>query len=116
MKFQKMIRMQLLMAGFGAMLLLPGLGRAQQDVDPTIYDVNPAALERNTAAPVQAAQNGAPVVVAAEQPAAAPEMIEAERVTSADNLLVFGLALGSGLIAFCGIALARRPRALPSAL
>lgn len=115
MKFQKMIRMQLLMAGFGAMLLLPGFARAQQDVDPTIFDVNPTALERNTAAPVQTAQNVAPVAVAAERPAAS-NAIDAAQVTSADNLLVFGLALGSGLIASCGIALARRPRALPSAL
>ena len=40
MKIQKRIRIQMLM-GLGAALLLAGSVRAQQDMDPTYFDVNP---------------------------------------------------------------------------
>ena len=41
MKLQKRIRMQMLMVGLGAALLMAGSARAQQDMDPTYFDVNP---------------------------------------------------------------------------
>ena len=40
MKIQTRIRMQVLM-GLGAALLMAGSARAQQDMDPTYFDVNP---------------------------------------------------------------------------
>jgi hypothetical protein len=40
MKIQKRIRIQMLM-GLGAALLMAGSARAQQDMDPTYFDVNP---------------------------------------------------------------------------
>ena len=41
MKFQNKIQMQMLMIGLGAALLMAGSARAQQDMDPTYFDVNP---------------------------------------------------------------------------
>ena len=41
MKFQNKIRMQMIMVGLGAALLMAGSARAQQDMDPTYFDVNP---------------------------------------------------------------------------
>jgi hypothetical protein len=42
MKIQKRIRIQVLM-GLGAALLMAGSARAQQDMDPTYFDVSPGA-------------------------------------------------------------------------
>jgi hypothetical protein len=41
MKFQNRIRMQMMMVGLGAALCLASSARAQQDMDPTYFDVNP---------------------------------------------------------------------------
>jgi hypothetical protein len=41
MKFEAKIRMQMVMVGLGAALLMAGSARAQQDMDPTYFDVNP---------------------------------------------------------------------------
>ena len=41
MKFQNKIQMQMVMVGLGAALLMAGSARAQQDMDPTYFDVNP---------------------------------------------------------------------------
>ena len=114
MKFQDMMRMQLLLAGFAAVLLLPGAARAQQDVDPTIFDVNPAP-QMNATSPVHTAQEAAPVVVAKTNLDAASDAIEVAQTAAVDDVVVFGLTLGSGLIAFGAIAIARRQRILQSA-
>ena len=57
MELQKKIRMQLMMAGFGAALLMAGSARAQQDMDPTYFDVNPGTPAISKAAPVRVAQS-----------------------------------------------------------
>jgi hypothetical protein len=41
MKFQNRIRMQMVMLGLGAALLMASSARAQQDMDPAYFDVNP---------------------------------------------------------------------------
>ena len=41
MEFRKVIRMQVLLMGLGASLLLAISARAQQDMDPAAFDVNP---------------------------------------------------------------------------
>lgn len=56
MKFQTKIRMQMLMVGLGAALFLAGTARAQQDMDPTYFDVNPGAPAVSRAAAVRVAQ------------------------------------------------------------
>ena len=65
MKFQTRIRMQMAMVGLGAALLMAGSARAQQEMDPTHFDVNPGtpAVSKVVVAPaaqrVQASsQNG----------------------------------------------------------
>jgi hypothetical protein len=41
MKIQKMVRGQLMLMGLGAALVLASSARAQQDMDPTYFDINP---------------------------------------------------------------------------
>jgi hypothetical protein len=41
MKFQNMVRMQVMLMGLGAALLLASSAHAQQDMDPTDFPVNP---------------------------------------------------------------------------
>lgn len=56
MKFQSKIRMQMLMVGLGAALLMAGSARAQQDMDPTYFDVNPGTPAVSKAPVLRAAQ------------------------------------------------------------
>jgi len=57
MNFQKRIRMQMIMAGFGAALFMAGSTRAQQDMDPTYFDVNPGTPAVSKAAVVRVAHS-----------------------------------------------------------
>ena len=56
MKFQTRIRMQMLMVGLGA-LLMAGSARAQQETDPTYFDVKPGTPVVSKAAVTPAAQS-----------------------------------------------------------
>jgi hypothetical protein len=55
MNFQKRIRMQMMMMGLGAALLMAGSARAQQDMDPTYFDINPGPPAVSKAAVVRVA-------------------------------------------------------------
>jgi hypothetical protein len=55
MNFQKRIRMQMIMAGLGAALFMAGSARAQQDMDPTYFDINPGKPAVSKAAVVRVA-------------------------------------------------------------
>jgi hypothetical protein len=57
MKFQNRIRMQRVMLGLGAALLMAGSARAQQDMDPTYFDVNPGTPAVSKVVVVRAAQS-----------------------------------------------------------
>jgi hypothetical protein len=61
MKAQRIIRMQMMLIGLGAAMLLASPARAQQDMDPTGFDVNPGTpkVERQVAKRA-AAQSVAP--------------------------------------------------------
>ena len=59
MKFQTKIRMQILMVGLGAALLMAGSARAQQDMDPTYFDVKPGAPAVSKVVAVRTAQSSA---------------------------------------------------------
>ena len=61
MESQNRIRMSLMLTGIGAAMLFAGTARAQQDMDPTYFDVNPGAPAAK-AAPVRTAQQ-APATV-----------------------------------------------------
>ena len=54
MKIQKRLRLQMLI-GLGAALLMAGSVRAQQDIDPTFFDVNPGGPTVNEEAVIRAA-------------------------------------------------------------
>jgi hypothetical protein len=57
MKFQTKIRTQMLMVGLGAALLMAGSARAQQDIDPTYFDINPGTPAVSEVVVAQAAQS-----------------------------------------------------------
>ena len=57
MKFQAKIRMQILMVGLGAALLMAGSARAQQDMDPTYFDINPGTAAVSKVVAVRTAQS-----------------------------------------------------------
>ena len=54
MEIQKRLRLQILI-GLGAALLMAGSVRAQQDIDPTFFDVNPGRPTVNEEAVMRAA-------------------------------------------------------------
>jgi hypothetical protein len=62
MKFQNRIRMQVIV-GLGAALLLAGSARAQQEMDPTYFDVNPGTPAASKVVIVKAAQESRAVNV-----------------------------------------------------
>lgn len=57
MKFQTKIRMQMLMVGLGAALLMAGSARAQQDIDPTYFSINPGTPAVSKVVVAQATQS-----------------------------------------------------------
>jgi hypothetical protein len=59
MKFQTKIRMQMVIVGLGAALLMAGSARAQQDMDPTYFDVNPGTPAASKVVAVRTAQSSA---------------------------------------------------------
>jgi hypothetical protein len=64
MRLHRTVRMQAMLMGLGAVLLLASAAHAQQDMDPTDFPVNPGTpkVERNT--DQQVAQSVAPAVSA----------------------------------------------------
>src|SRR5260221_1453304 len=57
MKSQKRIRIQMVLVGLGAALLMAGSARAQQDMDPTYFDINPGTPAVQKAAGVRSPQS-----------------------------------------------------------
>ncbi len=51
------VRMQMVMVGLGAALLMAGSARAQQDMDPTYFDAKPGTPAVSKVVVVRAAQN-----------------------------------------------------------
>jgi len=75
MKFQNQIRMQMVMVGLGAALLMAGSARAQQDMDPTYFEAKPGTP----------AVSKVVVVRAAQTPQAAKENASAESTLALAN-------------------------------
>ena len=57
MKFQKIIRGQMVLMGLAGALLLANSACAQQEVDPTFFDATPGAPQANQAAVVPVGQS-----------------------------------------------------------
>ena len=119
MELQKKIRMQLMMAGFGAALLMAGSARAQQDMDPTYFDINPgtpavskAAVRVAQSAPA-ATQNGS-TQSALKLAVSKEATLEAgvARMAIVDAGIAFILLGGIGSIALYAMAATRHERNL----
>jgi hypothetical protein len=108
MKFQKMIRIQLMLVGLGAGLLVAKPVFAQQETDPTLFEV-----ASDPSQPDQGSFNVAPppVVVAQAVPdatASAVQEADAAGMTALDVKTILALMVGIGSIVLLGMAEAVR--------
>jgi hypothetical protein len=108
MKFQKMIRIQMMLMGLGAGLLLARPVCAQQDTDPTLFDdsSNTFAMDQT-----QNATTSAEAAKVAATDSAAPlatQEMNAARLTSVDTSAVVLLMIAIGSIVVLGMAEAVR--------
>jgi hypothetical protein len=105
MKFQKMIRVQLMLVGLGAGLLMAKPVFAQQDTDPTLFEATNVASQ-----PDQVSFNVPPTsegtIAATANPTVQPSVQEtyAAALTAADVNMILTLMIGIGAIVLLGIA------------
>ncbi len=110
MRFQKMIRVQLMLVGLGAGLLL--LGKpvyAQQDMDPTLFEAPSDTSQQdqagfNAPAPPQAATN----VTAETTGLSTAQEADVAGLTTLDVNAILALMAGIGSIVLLGMAEAVR--------
>jgi hypothetical protein len=119
MKFQKMIRTQLMLMGLGVVLVLASSARAQQDMDPSSFDINPGTPKVERHAGVRTAHNSEPaekVSTEAVVPAAlwsrqnTREEADFSRLIIVDAAMVLILMAGITSIVFYAMAATRRER------
>jgi hypothetical protein len=119
MKFRKIVRMQVILVGLGAVLLLAGSAHAQQDMDPTSFDVNPAtprvakvATARTAQGPSAATKANSTDTVGESLWSGQETTQEADlaRLTIVDATLVVILMTGVGLIVLYAMAATKRER------
>jgi hypothetical protein len=108
MKIQNAIRMQVIMVGLGAALLMAGTARAQQDMDPTYFDVKPGTPAAGKVAVVRTAQNlqAAKENASAESTLALANRSDATLETSVTRIAV--VDSGVALILLAGVVLIAR--------
>jgi hypothetical protein len=121
MEFRKMIRMQVMLMGLGAALLMASSARAQQDMDPTAFDVNPGTPRTAKVAAARAVQSSVTVKktdstasVNASLWSGQETQQEADlaRLTMMDATMVLILMAGVGLIVLYAMAATKRERRL----
>src|SRR5260370_41599891 len=117
MKFQKMIRVQLMLVGLGAGLLLAKPVFAQQDVDPNLFEDTSAASQQDQAGfNVPAALLAATNVTEDTASSLAGQETGAGGFAALDVNSIFGLNVGVGSTLVLGIAgSVRRKRRAPLA-
>lgn len=110
MKFQKMIRVQMMLMGLAGALLLANSAHAQQDVDPTFFDDTPGTPQAQQAAVVPAGQEppATPAVKADAADLLAAQNAEAWGFTPLDEIATIILMVGFGLVVLLGMAEAIR--------
>src|SRR5260221_8207583 len=81
MKSQKRIRIQMVLVGLGAALLMAGSARAQQDMDPTYFDIHPGTPAAQKTAVVPSAQNYIPAKTEGKDSASALAVVRGEGAT-----------------------------------
>jgi len=113
--------MQVLLMGLGAALLLAISARAQQDMDPTAFDVNPGTPRVTRIAAGHAAQNFATAkktdsAVSASESLWSGQETKQEadlaRLAMVDATMVVILMAGVGLIVLYAMAATKRERRL----
>lgn len=107
MKFQKIIRGQMLLMGLGAALLLVNSAYAQQDMDPTFFDDTPGTPQVQQAAVVSVGQEvqstgamnaeATTALIAQDQDMVAPQWTPLD-----ENVTIF-LMVGIGSVVLLGI-------------
>jgi hypothetical protein len=115
MKFQRIVRVPMIVMGLGVTLLLAGPVRAQSEISPDTFDINPGTpkVEVVAAAPVvevpSATQNSG-VTQASIMPASNWDGSFAAPLNAVDVAMVVILALGTGLVAIYTVTATRRQR------
>jgi len=118
-KFQKTIRVQMALLGLGAALVLGSPVRAQQDMDPTYFEINPGVSQDQRASATQTAQSlagvGAPRVEAAapvemQKDGDAAQIADTAQLTQVDSVTMLVLIACSGFIVLYGVTETRRER------
>jgi len=107
MKFQKMIRVPMMLMGLAAGLLIARPVRAQQEVEPTFFDAP------SQASPTINADSSTSPTPAAANPAVAPASLTSQDVGASPasgtvQAAIAVLMIGFGLIAFVGTRKALR--------
>jgi hypothetical protein len=116
MKLQRIFRAPMIVMGLGTALLLASPIRAQQEVDPDTFDVNPGtpkaevAAAQTTAAPVLASDAGQKMAVSQASTASesAWNGMFAAPLNAVDVAMVVILAAGTGLVALYVATATRR--------
>src|SRR5260221_2772761 len=104
MKSQKRIRIQMVLVGLGAALLMAGSARAQQDMDPTYFDIKPGTPAVQKAAVVRSAQSYIPARTGGKDAASALAGASGEDADLETGVTRVGVIdVGIALILFCGI-------------
>jgi len=122
MKLQSIFRAPMIVMGLGVALLLASPIRAQQEVDPDTFDINPGTPKAEVAAAAPAST--APVMVSDASRngtmsqagiIAAPDWngMFAAPLNAVDVAMVAILALGTGLVALYTVVATRRQRRFP---
>jgi hypothetical protein len=120
MNFQKRTRLQVLLMGLGAALLLASSAHAQQDTNPTDFPVNPGTPQIKVAvartAPAAAAakevNSDAPVPVSLWSNQDTKQEADLTRLAIVDGTMVVILMAGTGLIVLYAMAATKRERRL----
>jgi hypothetical protein len=117
MKFQNKVRMQMVMVGLGAALLMAGSARAQQDMDPTYFAANPGTQAVSKTVVVKTAQSSqAPKQESGEGMLAVANRSDATletdvtRIAIVDSGIALILLAGMVLIARYAVAASRGAR------
>jgi hypothetical protein len=109
MKFQKMIRVQLMLLGLGAALLIARPVCAQQDTDPTLFESSGEVTSQDPEA-LNVAQPSAAVirVTAYAYPTPAAQELDQAPMSALDIRTLLALMVGIGAIVLLGMAEAVR--------
>jgi len=121
MKLQKIVRMQMMLMGLGAALLLASSAYAQQDMDPTDFPVNPGTpkVERHAVQrtvrnvePANAVETAAFLPGALESDQNTQQETDFTRLIVVDATMVVILMAGIGAIVLFAKAATKRERRL----